>query len=184
VLLLQRRIEHWKAAVLAGLAVASVFVINFAAGDYGIQMLYYRNFVGIPIAPGEMTVHFTVGQYARELLSGYKVMLYSFVPVFLMFGLIGLNRKTAPLLGIASLYAILHYIILPNWIDRWMGVFYLLTAMTTAFCVWPRHTLSPKQFAVKVRAQCLSVMSSSSLGDHLHKEAAIADSPLQKIRTR
>jgi len=39
VLLLQGRIEQWKAAVLAALGIPSVIIINRAAGDYGIQML-------------------------------------------------------------------------------------------------------------------------------------------------
>lgn len=140
VLLLQHRLEAWKAAVLAFIAVGSVMAIDHAAGHYGIHMLYYDTFVGMPMAPGEMTAHFTIGQYAHLYLNGYKDMLISFVPLFLMLGLLGLNRKTVPLLGIGTAYAILHYTILPNWVDRYMAVFYLLTTMTAAFRIWPRNS--------------------------------------------
>jgi hypothetical protein len=44
--------------VLSVIAVASVVMINHFAGDYGIRMLYYRNFVGTPSAPAEMVVNF------------------------------------------------------------------------------------------------------------------------------
>jgi hypothetical protein len=131
----QRRLELWKAMVLATISVLSVLVINYAAGDYGIQMLYYRNFLGTPLAPGEMIVQFTARQYLRFFLAGFKSMLNSYVPLFLVLGVIGLNRKTAPLLAVAITYAGLHYLILPNWMDRWMAILYLLTCMTAAYCV-------------------------------------------------
>jgi hypothetical protein len=139
VLLLQKQLEIWKACVVGLLAIFSVLIINHYAGDYGIQMLYYRNFFGIPIAPAEMVVSFTIRQYAYFFLNGFKDMLVSFVPLFLLLGLIGWNRKTAPLLGIAVIYIALHYVILPNWIDRWMAVLYLLTSMTAAFRVQPKR---------------------------------------------
>lgn len=126
---LQKRLEAWKAAVLVTIAVISVLVIDHAAGHYGIHMLYYDTFIGMPMAPGEMSAHFTLGQYARLFIDGYKEMLISFVPLFVLLGMIGWNRKTAPLLGIATAYALIHYVILPNWVDRYMAVFYLVTAV-------------------------------------------------------
>ena len=129
----QRRLQLWVGIFFAAISVASVVVINHAAGDYGIQMLYYRNFLGTPIAPGEMVAHFTARQYVYFFFSGFKAMLNSFVPVFVVLGLVGLNRRTAPILMVVTTYVILHYLILPNWIDRWMGVFYVVTCMTAAF---------------------------------------------------
>lgn len=134
----QRRLEYWKAAALCAIAVASVLTINHAAGDYGIQMLYYRNFVDTPIAPGEMAARFTASQYVSVFLRGFNTMASSFVPAFVLLGMFGLNRKTAPLSIVAASYAFLHYLILPNWMDRWMGVFYLLTCMTAAFSFKPK----------------------------------------------
>jgi hypothetical protein len=129
----QGRLPFWRGMFLGAISVISVIVINRATGDYGIQMLYYRNFLGTPLAPGEMTAHFTPHQYMFFFVSGFKTMLESFVPIFIVLGLLGLNRRTAPLLAIACAYAALHYLILPNWIDRWMAPFYLLTCMTAAF---------------------------------------------------
>jgi hypothetical protein len=141
VLFYQKTLELWKTAILGAVAVVSVLTINHAAGDYGIQMLYYRNFLGTPMAPGEMTVRFTPTQYWSAFLSGFKTMLNSFVPLFLLFGLIGLKRRTVSLLVIAGAYTALHYFVLPNWKDRWMVIFYLSTSMTAAFGLEPRAIL-------------------------------------------
>jgi len=72
VLCFQRRLQLWVGAVFAILSVAAVLVINHAAGDYGIRMLYYRNFLGTPLAPGEMIAHFTARQYVYFFLSGLR----------------------------------------------------------------------------------------------------------------
>jgi hypothetical protein len=141
VLCFQRRLQLWVGAVFAILSVAAVLVINHAAGDYGIRMLYYRNFLGTPLAPGEMIAHFTARQYVYFFLSGFKAMLNSFVPAFLVLGLLGLNRRTAPLLGVVTAYVVLHYLILPNWIDRWMGVFYVVTCMAAAINLKKRQVI-------------------------------------------
>jgi hypothetical protein len=141
VLCFQRRLQLWVGAVFAILSVAAVLVINHAAGDYGIRMLYYRNFLGTPLAPGEMIAHFTARQYVYFFLSGFKAMLNSFVPAFLVLGLLGLNRRTAPLLAVVTAYVILHYLILPNWIDRWMGVFYVVTCMAAAINLKQRQVI-------------------------------------------
>jgi len=68
-------------------------------------------------------------------------MLNSFVPAFLVLGLLGLNRRTAPLLAVVTAYVILHYLILPNWIDRWMGVFYVVTCMAAAINLKQRQVI-------------------------------------------
>jgi hypothetical protein len=149
VLCLQRRLQLWIGAVFAIISVAAVFVINHAAGDYGIRMLYYRNFLGTPLAPGEMIAHFTVRQYVYFFLSGLKAMLNSFVPVFLILGIVGLNRRTAPLLAVVTAYAVLHYVILPNWIDRWMGVFYVVTCVVAAIHVKQRQAIKLQTGATK-----------------------------------
>jgi hypothetical protein len=72
------------ASVLALLAVASVFCINHFAGDYGIGMLYYRNFVGVPVAPAEMTVGLSWREYVAALRSGITLMAESFFLPFLL----------------------------------------------------------------------------------------------------
>jgi hypothetical protein len=44
------RLDLVQASVLAVLALASALSIDHFAGDYGIKMLYDRNFVGVPMA--------------------------------------------------------------------------------------------------------------------------------------
>ena len=153
----RRRIDLSKAVLLAMVAVASVLVINHFSGDYGIRMLYYRNFIGTPVAPGEMVAQFSFRQYlaaafmwqkrfpaltilpinsrtrrvqpqaqmSQQESAGSRSQVAQFSPT---------AGSTAPM-GAASAalasagYAALHYIVLPNWQERWFGVFYLMMAV-------------------------------------------------------
>ncbi|MGA2021729.1 MAG: hypothetical protein ABSH02_14150 [Candidatus Sulfotelmatobacter sp.] len=133
---LERRIELWKAGVLALVAVASVLCINHFAGDYGMGMLYYRNFAGVPIAPGEMTVQFSARNYFTVLRSGITLMMASFFLPFLLLGTIGtVSRRMRGLFAVTLAYLLLHFMILPNWQERWFGVFYLSMAVCAAAAV-------------------------------------------------
>jgi hypothetical protein len=133
---LEKRIDLWKAGVLALIAVASVLSINHFAGDYGIGMLYYRNFVGVPIAPGEMTVHLSVKEYVSFLKAGIVVIRQSFFLPFLLLGMVGLaSRRMRALFAVTLAYALLHFLALPNWEERWFGVFYLSMAVCAATTV-------------------------------------------------
>lgn len=123
---LQGRVRFWQALVLGGVGVASVLLINHFAGDYGIKMLYYRNFVGTPIAPAEMTVQFSFHDYLSAFRSGITKLMGSFFIPFLAFGILGIrSKRTLPLLCATVAYVALHFLILPNWEERWFGVFYL-----------------------------------------------------------
>ena len=133
---LQRRLRLWQAAILGGLAVSSVLFINHFAGDYGIQMLYYRNFVGTPAAPAEMIVRFSFHDYLSAFRSGITKVMQSFFLPFLVLGAISLrSRQCLPLLLATLAYVILHFLVLPNWQERWVGVFYL----TTVICAVQIH---------------------------------------------
>jgi hypothetical protein len=127
----QKRIDLWKAATLGMIAVLSVLVINHAAGDYGLQMLYYRNFVAAPFAPAEISAHFSAGQYLSAFRAGFRVMLESYITLFFLLGAVAflLNRRHRALILVVTSYVVLHYITLPNWMDRWFGVFYLTLAV-------------------------------------------------------
>jgi hypothetical protein len=130
---LERRIELWKAAVLALVAVGSVLCINYFAGDYGMGMLYYRNFAGVPIAPGEMTAHLSLKDYLSALRAGITLMTESFFLPFLLLGIIGfVARRMRGLFVVTFSYVCLHFLILPNWQERWFGVFYLSMAVCAA----------------------------------------------------
>lgn len=141
---LQRRIQFWHAAVLSALAVTSVLCINHFSGDYGIKMLYYRNFVGTPIAPGEMVVHFSARDYASAFRSGITKVVESFFIPFLLVGIVGLRSKRfVPLMGVTLAYVLLHFAILPNWQERWVGVFYLSMIVGTVPAVGTEMAVSP-----------------------------------------
>lgn len=133
---LQRRLDPWKAAILAGVALLSVLSINHFAGDYGLEMLYYRNFVGTPIAPGEMTAHFSLADYLSAFRSGITKMGESFFFPFLLVGTIGLLQKRAMILFAVTLaYVFLHFVVLPNWQERWVGLFYLCAVVCAVMTI-------------------------------------------------
>jgi hypothetical protein len=133
---LQRRVELWKAGVLGLLAIASLLCIDHLAGDYGIRMLYYRNFVGVPIAPGEMTVQFSFRDYVGAFRSGITLALNSFLLPFLTLGVIGaVSKRTRVVFGVALSYVFLHFLALPNWEERWFGVFYVSMGVCAATAI-------------------------------------------------
>lgn len=130
---LERQIDLWKAAVLALVAVGSVLTINHFAGDYGIRMLYYRNFLGVPVAPGEMTVQFTFHDYLVAFRSGMTLAANSFLIPFLLLGIVGLSgRRMRALFGVTLAYVALHFVVLPNWQERWVGIFYMCCGICAA----------------------------------------------------
>ncbi len=136
---LERRIDFWKAGALALVAVASVLCINHFAGDYGIEMLYYRNFIGVPIAPGEMTVRFSVRDYLAAFRSGATLAANSFLLPFLLLGTVGVVSKRMRVLFLVALaYVVLHFLVLPNWQERWFGLFYLSMGVCAATAAGPR----------------------------------------------
>jgi hypothetical protein len=132
----ERRIDLWKAGVLGLVAIASVLCINHFAGDYGMGMLYYRNFSGVPVAPGEMTVQFSARNYFSVLRSGITLMTESFSLPFLLLGTVGLAlRRMRGLFAVTLAYVCIHFAVLPNWQERWFGVFYLSMAVCAASTV-------------------------------------------------
>ena len=154
---LQGRIKLWHGAVLSFFAVGSALTINHFAGDYGFRMLYYRNFVGTPVRAGEMIVHFTSRDYLSAFRSGITLTLSSFFFPFLLAG-IGVFWKSCSMRTIAAVtvsYSVLHFIILPNWQERWFGVFYLSMALATAVLV-ARKTNSGQESATGVASRELA----------------------------
>ena len=131
---LKRRITLWQATVLGVLAVVSTLLINYCAGDYGIRMLYYRNFVGTPSAPGEMTALFSLRDYISGLESGVRLAAGSFFIPFLLLGLAGALRATRArgLFLVAVAYSVMHFAVLPNWQERWFAMFYLSMGVVAA----------------------------------------------------
>jgi len=131
---LERRLDFVKASVLAVLALASALAINHFAGDYGIKMLYYRNFVGVPVAPAEMTVQFSFHDYLVAFRSGITLVTGSFFVPFLLVGIGGFfaAKRMRSVAAVTLAYVLLHFLLLPNWQERWFGVFYLAMAVAAA----------------------------------------------------
>lgn len=130
---LEKRLTLWQAGALSVLAVASVIGINHFGGDYGIKMLYYRNFVGAPTAPAEMVVHFSVSAYLAAFRHGITLVLDSFFLPFLLLGALSIDEKRPrTLFAITAAYVLLHFVILPNWQERWVGIFYLSVLVCAA----------------------------------------------------
>lgn len=129
---LHQRLTFWQMAVLGSVAAGSVLFINRMAGDYGIAMLYYRNFIGTPIAPAEMVVHLTATEYLSAFRSNISAMLQGWLIPFLLLAVVGVARRShlRNLALIAVLYVLLHYLILPNWVERWFVVAYIPLALS------------------------------------------------------
>jgi hypothetical protein len=134
---LEHRLKFWQATALAAVAVGSVLSINHFAGDYGIQMLYYRNFIGTPMAPAETAAHFSVRDYISALRSGLTSIAGGFFLPFLLAGVSGLFRspRARTVAGVTMAYALLHFLVLPNWQERWFTVFYLSMGLSAAMAL-------------------------------------------------
>ena len=134
---LEERLKLWQASVLAAVALVSVLSINHFAGDYGIQMLYYRNFIGTPLAPGEMTAHFSFHDYISAFRFGLALAASSFFLPFLLAGGSGFfgPPRIRAAAGVATSYVLLHFLVLPNWEERWFCVFYLTMGVAAVAAV-------------------------------------------------
>jgi len=135
-LLMQKQLDFWKAGVLLLVALGSVLAINHFSGDYGMKMLYYRNFIGYPPNPGEFVAQFTPRDYLRAFRSGITNTADGFFLPFLLAGLAGFLRPGNLILKIVGvlmgLYLLLHFILLPNYVDRWFGGYYIAMGMLAA----------------------------------------------------
>jgi len=127
-----RRLSSFQTFVLGAIAAGSVLFINKMAGDYGVAMLYYRNFIGTPITPAEMVLHLSRADYFRALRGSLGVIAQSWLMPFLLLAVIGLYRRTIRFAfsGIALLYIGIHFLILPNWVERWFVVAYIPLALS------------------------------------------------------
>ena len=142
---LEKRIDLWQAGILLLVAVGSVLTINHFAGDYGIKMLYYRNFVGVPVAPAEMTILFSFHDYLSAFRAGITLTVNSFFLPFLLLGIIGLvSTRMRALFGVTLAYVLLHFLILPNWQERWVAVFYLCCGICAATTVSKADRVQPE----------------------------------------
>jgi hypothetical protein len=113
-------------------------------------MLYYRNFVGVPLAPADMSVQFSMRQYMSAFAAGIRAMLASYTTLFLFLGILGwwLSRKARPVILVATVSVALHFLILPNWQERWFGVFYLTMGIALVAAVGERLAVGESRLLV------------------------------------
>lgn len=134
--LVTRQLEKKYAAILALLGVTSVAIINHFAGDYGIRMLYYRSFIAVPIAPGEMVAQFGMIDYLRAFRIAVSQTVNSYFPLFALMGVVGyLGRKTgtnAILAALNTFYVAAHFVLFPSGQERFWGPFYIGSGMMMA----------------------------------------------------
>jgi len=89
-------------------------------------MLYYRAFIGAPVAPAEIAAQFSFRDYLSAFRTGITLIANSFFLPFLLLGAIGaISRQVRVLFAVAVAYAGLHFLILPSWEERYYAVFYL-----------------------------------------------------------
>ncbi len=131
---MEHRIDFWKTGALALMAVASALSINHFAGHYGIGYYYLRS--GVPVSPGEITVQLPLKDYVSGLRGDLTLMTQSFFVPFLLLGATGMVlRRTRALFAVTLAYALLHFLIVPVWLERYFGVFYLSMAVCAATMV-------------------------------------------------
>jgi hypothetical protein len=134
--ILTHTVDKTKAAILAAVATGSVFLINHYAGDYGARMLYYRAFLGVPLAPGEMTAHFGFHDYLVALRAGVSAILHGDFIAFTLIGVVGLLRRpplaVLALMIVALTYNAAHFLIYPLVEIRYFGLFYLAMGISLA----------------------------------------------------
>jgi hypothetical protein len=145
-------VRLFEAVVLAALAVASVFIINHFAGDYGAKVLYYRSFVEAPIAVGEIVPRFGIAEYLAALKLCLSGVLHGMYIPFLLMGVVGVLRRTPlPILAVATVttvYTGAHLVIFPNPETRFFGPFFV--AMGLALMSTLARAGSPPASELKV----------------------------------
>jgi hypothetical protein len=149
--ILNHTIEKAKAAVLAALAIGSVFVINHFAGDYGARLLYYRAFIAPPVAPGELVAHFGFHDYVVALRAGVAEVLHGDFIAFALMGVVGLlKRPTSAILGLVIVtvaYSTSRFVIFPLVEGRYFGLFFLVMGISLVSTLLARHAPPLRQTA-------------------------------------
>jgi hypothetical protein len=141
--MVSKQLEKAKAAVLAALAVGSVLLINHFAGDYGLRVLYYRSFVAIPLAPGELVPNFGPADYLRAFRTALTQTMNGYLPLFLLMGVVGIcaqrHRKSQAIAAVTTLYLTFHFLLFPSGQERFWGVFYIGCAIILMVGAWDRR---------------------------------------------
>lgn len=139
--ILNRTIEKTKAAVLVTVAVGSVFLINHFAGDYGAKLLYYRAFVGTPLAPGEFVARFGFHDYLAGLRNGVAAVMHGDFLLFALMGVVGFLRRPSRgiwgLMVVTVVYSAGRFVLFPLVEDRYFALFFVATGIALASTLRP-----------------------------------------------
>jgi len=113
--------------VLASLAAASVELINFFSGNYGLKALFYFSFIH-GRSPAEITPHVTVVDYARVFLQSAQSVGPQLAPWLLLgFAAWRLNSPIRKFLIPLSAACVAHYALFPSPEARYFVWAYLIT---------------------------------------------------------
>jgi hypothetical protein len=137
------QLEKSKAAVLMAVAVLSVLLINHFSGDYGLRVLYYRSFIAIPLAPGELVPNFGAADYLRAFRTAVSQTMAGSMPLFVFIGVAGIctrrDRTTQAIAAVTAFYLVSHFLLFPSGQERFWGVFYIGCAVVLMIAAWQRE---------------------------------------------
>jgi hypothetical protein len=91
-----------------------------------------------------MTVHFSFHEYLTAFRSGITLSTGSvFFPLLLVgIGVFFAANRTRTLAVVTLASVLLHFVVLPNWQERWVGVFYLSMAVAAAETLQHRRNVA------------------------------------------
>ncbi len=125
-LMLQGRLDWWKAAILLVLSAGSVLAIS----HYGYPWKeVYGHFLGA--APGTGSVS-AFSNFRSSLAKAIKDSLHSAVPLFflLWFGCFpAVEEKLRWILGITFVFSVIRFVMVPGYEARYFGLFFITTSI-------------------------------------------------------
>ncbi|PYV95651.1 MAG: hypothetical protein DMG89_20675 [Acidobacteria bacterium] len=143
-----RMLTKVQGLLLASVSVGSVLLINHFAGDYGMRVLYYRSFIEVPMAPGELVVDFGWKNYLSALRTAVSELANGYFFPFTFVGLLGLRSgsKRIALMAIVFAFFALHFLLFPSGQERFWGPYYLGMGITAIMSL-PRKTCLDEETA-------------------------------------
>jgi hypothetical protein len=132
----------WMGGLLTLIALATPVLINYFGGSAGWQALYLHTFY-IERAPGEFDkAVFTGRDYIVALRSGVREVFNSTAIPYCLLGLLGyiLVPGMRIWIGLCTVFAILRFLIYPNYEPRYYGIVFLVIGVSV--CVMVKRTVA------------------------------------------
>lgn len=143
----------WMGSVLVLIALLTPLVISHFGGSAGWQALYLHTFY-TERAPGEFSkTTFTVTDYLIALRSGIRDILSSTAIPYSLLGLLAyvLVPRMRVWIGLCTAFAILRFLIYPNYEPRYYGILFLMIGISACVAV-TGHSSTNQQVESGVRA--------------------------------